>query len=47
MVLSNIIKIGLILRIFSLTGLFFSSGFFRKDFILEKIFLKISSMIIL
>lgn len=47
LIFSNSIKIGIFLSIFSLTGLFFSSGFFRKDFILEKIFLKNGSIIII
>jgi len=47
LIFSNILKIGFFLRIFSLTGLFFSSGFFRKDFILEKIFLRIRPFYIL
>ena len=43
----RILKIGFFLRIFSLTGLFFSSGFYRKDYILEKIFLIISPILLL
>ena len=43
----NILKARIILSVFSLIGLFFSSGFLRKDFILEKIFLKKRSFIIL
>jgi NADH:ubiquinone oxidoreductase subunit 5 (subunit L)/multisubunit Na+/H+ antiporter MnhA subunit len=47
LIIINILKVSLFLSIFSLIGLFFSSGFFRKDFILEKIFLKKRSIIIL
>jgi NADH-ubiquinone oxidoreductase chain 5 len=45
--LTNILKATLFLSIFSLMGLFFSSGFLRKDFILEKIFVKKRSLFII
>lgn len=43
----NMLKLSIFLSILSLIGLFFSSGFFRKDFILEKIFIKSSSLTLL
>jgi NADH-ubiquinone oxidoreductase chain 5 len=36
----NIIKLSFLFSIISLIGLLFSSGFLRKDYILEKVFLK-------
>jgi NADH-ubiquinone oxidoreductase chain 5 len=42
----NILKIRIIFSLLSLIGILFTSGFFRKDFILEKIFLINSSIII-
>jgi len=43
----NILKIRIFFSILSLIGLIFSSGFYSKDFILEKIFIKSSSLLVL
>jgi NADH:ubiquinone oxidoreductase subunit 5 (subunit L)/multisubunit Na+/H+ antiporter MnhA subunit len=47
LIIINILKLRIIFSLISLIGLIFSSGFYRKDYILEKIFLKSSSIFII